>query len=491
MVGGRGISRQELVTDLTEVTVTASDSIRISDADDSGTTRRDTVQGILDLAGSMDGVVDDTTPQLGGDLDCNGAQVQWSKGADVASAPALPVLTDGNYFDVTGTTGITSINTTGGAGTLIKLHFDGVLTLTHHATDLYLAGEANFTTAAGDELEFIEYATGDYRMTGCSLAGTAPGAVANNAIDETKLKDALVADFSEVTVAAGDSILLGDADDSGNTKRDTVQGILDLASSGTVTSVATGTGLTGGTITGSGTVSVATGGIDTTQMADNAIDETKLKDALVADFSEVTVVAGDSILLGDADDSGNTKRDTVQGILDLADSPIGQHTIWFPASAMEAAASTAPATSNAVEIGTSLFAARTMDFATDADDYAYFGVQMPKSWDAGTLVCQFVWSATGTTANTVLWGLAANSLGDDAVLTEAFPTPTTQIDTNSTTADDLMVSPEVSVTVGSTPTAEDYVAFEVMRDVSGDNLAEDARLHGIKIHYTTDAGSDT
>ena len=174
MVGGRGLSRQELVTDLTEVTVTASDSIRISDADDSGTTRRDTVQGILDLAGSMDDVVDDTTPQLGGDLDCNGAQIQWSKGADVASAPALPVLTDGNYFDVTGTTGITSINTTGGPGTLIKLHFDGVVTLTH-SSDLVLAGAANFTTAAGDELEFIEYATGDYRMTGWSLAGTAPG----------------------------------------------------------------------------------------------------------------------------------------------------------------------------------------------------------------------------------------------------------------------------------------------------------------------------
>jgi hypothetical protein len=125
--------------------------------------------------GTMDNVVDDTTPQLGGDLDCNGAQVQWSKGADVASAPALPVLTDGNYFDVTGTTGITSINTTGGPGTLIKLHFDGVVTLTHHATDLVLAGAANFTTAAGDELEFSEYAAGDYRMTGWSLAGTARG----------------------------------------------------------------------------------------------------------------------------------------------------------------------------------------------------------------------------------------------------------------------------------------------------------------------------
>jgi hypothetical protein len=169
---------------------------------------------------------------------------------------------------------------------------------------------------------------------------------------------------------------------------------------------------------------------------------------------------------------------------------IGQHTIWMPAGAMEAAVTTAAATSNAVEVGTSLFAARTMDFVTGSDNYAYFGVQMPKSWDAGALVCQFVWSATGTTANTVLWGLAANSLGDDEVLTTAFPAPTTQIDTNSTTADDVMVSPEVSVTVGSTPTAEDYVVFEVMRDVSGDTLAEDARLHGIKIHYTIDSGVD-
>jgi len=62
------------------------------------------------------------------------------------------------------------------------------------------------------------------------------------------------------------------------------------------------------------------GSIDTAHIAANAIDETKLKDALVADFTEVTVVAGDSILLGDASDSGNTKRDTVQGILDLTSS---------------------------------------------------------------------------------------------------------------------------------------------------------------------------
>ena len=118
-------------------------------------------------------VVDDTSPQLGGDLDCNGSQIQWSQGADVASDTALAVLTDGNYFDVTGTTAITSINTTGGIGTLIKLHFDGALTLTHDATDLILPGGANITTAAGDEAEFIEYAAGDYRCTNYSKASGA------------------------------------------------------------------------------------------------------------------------------------------------------------------------------------------------------------------------------------------------------------------------------------------------------------------------------
>lgn len=86
------------------------------------------------------------------------------KGADIASATALVLGQDGDYFDVTGTTAITSIGTFG-IGDVVKLHFDGILTLTHHATDLILPGAANITTAAGDEAEFIEYATGDWRMT--------------------------------------------------------------------------------------------------------------------------------------------------------------------------------------------------------------------------------------------------------------------------------------------------------------------------------------
>jgi hypothetical protein len=97
-----------------------------------------------------------------GDITMSASMLKFAKGADVASATALPLVTDGNYFDVTGTTTITSFNSVG-VGTLVGLHFDGALTLTHNATDLILPGGANITTAAGDEALFIEYASGDYR----------------------------------------------------------------------------------------------------------------------------------------------------------------------------------------------------------------------------------------------------------------------------------------------------------------------------------------
>jgi hypothetical protein len=87
----------------------------------------------------------------------------WKYGADVASVNAL-TLGDGNVFNITGTTAITSIGTKG-IGTVVVLRFAGALTLTHHATDLYL-GDAglNITTKAGDHAILVEYAAGDWRL---------------------------------------------------------------------------------------------------------------------------------------------------------------------------------------------------------------------------------------------------------------------------------------------------------------------------------------
>tara|TARA_R100000656_G_scaffold114531_1_gene86951 strand:- start:17 stop:799 length:783 start_codon:yes stop_codon:yes gene_type:complete len=63
---------------------------------------------------------------------------------------------------------------------------------------------------------------------------------------------------------------------------------------------------------------ITDGTIALADIAINQIDETLMKDAFVGDFSDVTVTAADAFLYGDATDSGNTKKDTIQGILDLA-----------------------------------------------------------------------------------------------------------------------------------------------------------------------------
>jgi len=50
---------------------------------------------------------------------------------------------------------------------------------------------------------------------------------------------------------------------------------------------------------------------------DNSITFAKLDADIIDDATEAVITASDNILFGDVTDSGNTKRDTVQGILDL------------------------------------------------------------------------------------------------------------------------------------------------------------------------------
>ena len=130
----------------------ASSVINISDA------------GLVTLSGAL---------TVGGVTDTNSHQDQWSKGADVASATALPLLTDGNSFDCTGTGTMTSFDTVG-VGTIINLVHTGIQVITHNATDLICLSGANITTAVGDVSEWLEYATGDFRMLNYARAdGTA------------------------------------------------------------------------------------------------------------------------------------------------------------------------------------------------------------------------------------------------------------------------------------------------------------------------------
>ena len=118
--------------------------------------------GYSTTSGTMTSLASDTSPQLGGFLDPNGAYIGMELGSDVSSATAL-VLTgataglDGDFIRVTGTTTITSFTVAGNRH--FFLEFAGALILTHAGSDvLELPGGANITTAAGDVAEFFSTA---------------------------------------------------------------------------------------------------------------------------------------------------------------------------------------------------------------------------------------------------------------------------------------------------------------------------------------------
>lgn len=76
------------------------------------------------------------------------------EGSALASAATLTLGNQYDYdlFHVTGTTGITAL---AGNQARVTLVFDGVLTLTHGAASLILAGSENYTTVAGDVFVFV------------------------------------------------------------------------------------------------------------------------------------------------------------------------------------------------------------------------------------------------------------------------------------------------------------------------------------------------
>lgn len=89
--------------------------------------------------------------------------MDWVKGADIASAGTINLTTaTGNGVHITGVTTITTV--TLGTGMVRLVVFDGILTLTHHATTNNLPGGVNITTAAGDRAIYWSDGTTVYCM---------------------------------------------------------------------------------------------------------------------------------------------------------------------------------------------------------------------------------------------------------------------------------------------------------------------------------------
>ena len=169
----------------------------------------------------------------------------------------------------------------------------------------------------------------------------------------------------------------------------------------------------------------------------------------------------------------------------------GKETIWIPAAAMYPETTNGCASLAQVELsnGPEL---KALDFDKSSDEHAQFTIAFPKSWNEGTVTFQAFFTATSTDTGTTAWGLSGVSLSDNGDLNTAFGTTVVATaKAHSGTSNDLDVTAESgSVTIAGSPAAGDLCIFQVLRDVSADDLDADARLLGIKLFFTTDAAND-
>jgi len=172
---------------------------------------------------------------------------------------------------------------------------------------------------------------------------------------------------------------------------------------------------------------------------------------------------------------------------------VGKQTIFIPASAMTPTASNGCSAIQAVETTAGRPDMNVLDFDATADEHAQFQVAFPKSWNEGSVSFKAYWTVAAAVTTGVAWGLQGVAVSDNDTIDVAYGNPTVVTDDALNTTEDLCVTDESSpVIIAGTPAAEDMVFFRVFRDVSdaNDDMTQDARLIGIKLFFTTEAGND-
>jgi len=113
-------------------------------------------------------------------------------------------------------------------------------------------------------------------------------------------------------------------------------------------------------------------------------------------------------------------------------------------------------------------------FDKDSDEYAYWRMPVPSNVAAGNWVIKIQWIADAATSGTGLFSCKYLFVAD----AEAWDDTLTNVDGAAVTTDGTAGNVNTSTITITTPTANagETLILAIYRDVSGDTLAEDAKL---------------
>ena len=285
---------------------------------------------------------------------------------------------------------------------------------------------------------------------------------------------------SSTITATGGVIVPDDGDVGSASATDAMQ----ISSGGIVTfkdDIKIKDGGTIGSATTAGAITIASNGIVT------LVDDLVLKDACTIGTATtagaIAIAADGTVNLATA---GATVNSTVI-------STVGTQTIWVPACAMRPTVTNGCAVITDAETTSGRPDMQVLDFDPSSDEHAQFQICFPKSWNESTITFSVYWTTTATDTDGVAWGLQGVAVSDNDTIDVAYGTAVVVTDDALSAAEDLCVTATSgAVTIAGTPAVGDICYFRIFRDVSdaNDDMAEDARLIGVKIFFTTDAAND-
>jgi len=451
------------VGSLSEISTVANDDVFLA-VDTSGgglkKIQRSAVVAGLATSSAISNVVEDTSPQLGGDLDMNGQDIVTTSNADLELAP-----NGTGHVTVKGNTNPGSIQfncESNSHGQIVK-------------SQPHSASVTNVLTLPPGGDQEIVGATATQTLTNKTL--TTPVINAGADLKNGATSAGFVKFFEDSDNGTNAVTLIGPASTADVT-------ITLPATAGTV--ALTGTSVT---VPDDGTVGSA-----------SATDAMTISSAGIVTFKD-DIVIKDAGTIGSASDT-DAMSISSGGVVNFTQAPTvssaaiktaGKETIFVPAAAMTPTASNGCASLTTAETTSGRPDMNVLDFDASSDEHAQFQIAFPKSWNEGTVTFQAFWTTTATDTDGVAWGLQGVAVSDNDTIDVAYGTAVVVTDDALSAAEDLCVTAESgAITIAGSPAAADMCFFRIFRDVSdaNDDMAEDARLIGIKLFFTTDAAND-